>query len=148
MDERDISIFVRMLLETDEIASRMREFGIDERSWRSSRAIRDLLLMPLIQIGELSTHLRGKGLLQRFPSVPWREIRGFRNIVVHGYGSIDIDIAWQSATVGVSELRDALLQDDDVRSAYEMELDAQCDKGCDVGFAELIGSIPPEADES
>lgn len=101
MDERDVSIFVRMLLETDEIASRRREFGIDERSWRSSRAIRDLLLMPLIQIGELSTHLRGKGLLQRFPSVPWREIRGFRNIVVHGYGSIDIDIAWQSATVGV-----------------------------------------------
>lgn len=58
MDERDVDLFVRMLFETDELSARMCEFGIDEQSRRSSRALRDLLLMPLIQIGELSTRLR------------------------------------------------------------------------------------------
>lgn len=147
MDERDVGVFVRMLLETDEIASRRREFGIDGQSWRSSRALRDLLLMPLVQIGELSSHLRDKGLLQRFPSVPWREIRGFRNVVVHGYGSIDVDIAWESATVGVDELRSALLGDAEVRSAYEAELVAQSDRDYDEGFSALIRSLPLAEDE-
>ena len=146
MDERDVNLFVKMLLETDEISSRTDEFGINERSWRSSRALRDLLLMPLIQIGELAVHLRDKGLLQRFPSVPWREIRGFRNVVVHGYGSIDVGIAWESATAGVNELRNALLADDDIRAAYEAELSARAGGGPDIGLSELISSLPPVED--
>ena len=103
--------------------------------------------MPLVQIGELSSHLRDKDLLQRFPSVPWREIRGFRNVVVHGYGSIDVDIAWESATVGVDELRSALLGDAEVRSAYEAELVAQSDRDYDEGFSALIRSLPLAEDE-
>ncbi|WP_455135997.1 HepT-like ribonuclease domain-containing protein [Thermophilibacter sp.] len=140
MDERDVDIFVRMLLETDEIFSRMSEFGIDQETWRSSRALRDLLLMPLIQIGELATHLRDSGYPQRFPAVPWREIRGFRNVVVHGYGQIDIDIAWESATAGVAELRAALLGDEEVRAAYESELKAA--ESDSSRLSELIKSLP------
>lgn len=148
MDERDLDLFVRMLLETDEIAARRREFAIDERSWHSSRALRDLLLMPLIQIGELSTHLRDRGLSRQFPTVPWREIRGFRNVVVHGYGSIDADIAWESATKGVSELREALLGDEEIRNAYEAELAAARKVRADeIAFSDLIMSLPVLQDE-
>lgn len=57
-----------MLLETDEIEKRIKEYEITEDAWFSSRALRDLLLMPLLQIGELTAHFKTEEPLSlRFP---------------------------------------------------------------------------------
>jgi uncharacterized protein with HEPN domain len=32
---------------------------------------------------------------EAMPSIPWREIVGFRNVVVHAYMSVDLDIVWE-----------------------------------------------------
>jgi uncharacterized protein with HEPN domain len=37
--------------------------------------------------------------------VPWRNVIGFRNIVVHSYFGIDWDVVWEAATRNVPELR-------------------------------------------
>ena len=121
MDSRSLDLFVKILLETDEIEERLHDFRIDAELWKSSRPMRDLILMPLIQIGELTTHFKSNEHLMLFPEIPWREIKGFRNIVVHGYGQIDPDIAWNTATAGVVELRTILLGNADISQAYELE---------------------------
>ncbi len=45
-------------------------------------------------------------------SVPWREIVGMRNRLVHGYASVDHDVIWDVATTDlvalVAELENAL----------------------------------------
>lgn len=121
MDSRSLDLFVKILLETDEIEERLHDFRIDAELWKSSRPMRDLILMPLIQIGELTTHFKSNEHLTLFPEIPWREIKGFRNIVVYGYGQIGPDIAWNTATAGVAELRTILLGDADIVQAYELE---------------------------
>ena len=30
----------------------------------------------------------------RFPAIPWAEIVGLRNRLIHGYDSVDLDIVW------------------------------------------------------
>ncbi len=44
------------------------------------------------------------------PDVPWRAISGFRNIIVHDYLGVDLDMVWQVVVVDLPSLRDGLLR--------------------------------------
>ena len=47
------------------------------------------------------------------PEVPWSKIIGMRNVLVHGYFEIDVDIVWEAATRDLPLLRpriEALLE--------------------------------------
>lgn len=37
-------------------------------------------------------------LQQLHPEIPWRNIIGMRNRIVHGYSSVDLNIVWEVAT--------------------------------------------------
>ena len=41
----------------------------------------------------------------RHPEVPWRKIRGLRNIVAHVYWDVDYDIIWHVVTMDVPVLK-------------------------------------------
>jgi hypothetical protein len=45
----------------------------------------------------------------RYPSIPWRDIVGMRNRLVHGYDAIDLDVLRDTAQVdlpqGIGELK-------------------------------------------
>ena len=54
----------------------------------------DLLCMPLIVIGELVKKIdkiTDKSFFKKYPDIPWGEIKGMRNIVVHDYFNIDAE---------------------------------------------------------
>jgi uncharacterized protein with HEPN domain len=42
------------------------------------------------------------------PEIPWSNIIGMRNILVHGYFEIDTDIVWNTATRDVPALKPAM----------------------------------------
>ncbi len=42
------------------------------------------------------------------PEIPWREIIGMRNRLVHGYASVDHDIVWDVVSGDLPEVIDAL----------------------------------------
>ena len=42
------------------------------------------------------------------PDIPWPEIVGLRNRLIHGYDSVDSDILWQIVTKDIPELVDRL----------------------------------------
>ena len=44
------------------------------------------------------------------PEVPWSNIIGMRNILVHGYFDIDTDIVWNAATHDVPAIKPAVEQ--------------------------------------
>ncbi len=44
------------------------------------------------------------------PQVPWVDIRGFRNAVIHGYFKIDWDIVWNAATKNAPQLRSTVIE--------------------------------------
>ena len=44
------------------------------------------------------------------PQIPWREIIGMRNRLVHGYASVDHDIVWDVVSSDLAEVIDALVE--------------------------------------
>ncbi|MCI2049509.1 MAG: DUF86 domain-containing protein [Lachnospiraceae bacterium] len=59
----------------------------------------------VLQIGELVN-----GLSEEFKSLtankmPWNQIRGMRNVVAHGYGSINLERVWVTVQTDIPALR-------------------------------------------
>ncbi len=50
-------------------------------------------------VKRLSLATRGK-----YPEIPWRDIAGMRDRLMHGYDSVDVDELWRTATVDLPTL--------------------------------------------
>jgi uncharacterized protein with HEPN domain len=67
---------------------------------------RDSVLWNLMIIGEAMTRLSAE-MEQEMPEVPWEQIRGFRNRIVHGYFALKWPIVWHIATVEILPIRES-----------------------------------------
>jgi uncharacterized protein with HEPN domain len=55
-------------------------------------------------IGEAARGL-SEGLRQAHPEVPWRQMVAMRNVLIHGYFDIDVDLVWSVAENDLPKLR-------------------------------------------
>jgi uncharacterized protein with HEPN domain len=73
---------------------RILEYTQSERStFGASRLVQDAVIRNLQTLTEssqcLSSEIKGTE-----PGIPWRELGGFRNVIVHGYLGVDLDAVW------------------------------------------------------
>lgn len=67
----------------------------------------DAILFRLIQISENIKKL-SNGFKNNHSNIPWNEIVGFRNKIVHDYGQTDYNIVYEVITSDLSTLKEAL----------------------------------------
>lgn len=89
--ERDIIIRKKILSEIADINSFIQ--GMNEDDFNHSRVAQKAVMMSLLNIGELSKSF-SEGYLEATKEIPWKEIRGLRNIAAHHYESIRISSIW------------------------------------------------------
>lgn len=65
------------------------------------------VLFDLAVIGEAAKGISAS-TRSRFPSVPWSEMAGLRDVVIHQYFGIDANVVWRAATVSVPTVVDVL----------------------------------------
>ena len=63
----------------------------------------DAVIRRLEIIGEATAHLT-ETTRQAIPELPFRKMRGMRNIVAHDYGNVDLKIVWEVGLVQVPEV--------------------------------------------
>src|SRR4029077_13410069 len=80
---RLIALYVRDATETD---------------FRADMQKQDAVVRRIEIIGEATAHL-SEETRRAVPELPFRKMRGMRNIVAHDYANVDLHIVWQVATV-------------------------------------------------
>lgn len=92
---RDESVYLRHILDA---IGRIETYlqGIDEANFLQLTLIQDGVIRQLEVIGEavkrLSEELRAK-----HPLVPWQDIAGMRDMLIHGYFGVDLGKVWLTA---------------------------------------------------
>ena len=66
--------------------------------------IQNHIIRLLEIIGEASIKIT-KELKEKYPEVMWAKLRGMRNILVHDYGNIQLEVIWNTATTSVIPLK-------------------------------------------
>ncbi len=64
----------------------------------------ELALIRLIEfVGEASAKVSSE-TQAKYPSIPWPQVIGMRNRLIHGYDSIDLDVLWDTIEVDLPPL--------------------------------------------
>lgn len=71
--------------------------GIPFTTFEESRPLQHSVVRCIEIIGEASIRI-SKELRESNPQIPWVDIVGMRNRIVHAYYDIDIGIVWKTAT--------------------------------------------------
>ncbi len=93
MPKRDPDLLVRDMLE----AIRKIELyiaGLDRSSFLGDEKTTDAVVRNLEVLGEAARQLPGD-FTSRHSYIPWNEIAGLRNRIVHDYFGLDLEIIWQ-----------------------------------------------------
>ena len=78
--------------------------GMSYANWVKDRKTIDAVVRNLQIIGEAANHVP-EDVRSRYNDVPWAQLRGMRNILIHEYFGVDTDILWRAVTEDVPRLR-------------------------------------------
>ncbi len=65
---------------------------------------REVICFNIFQIGELAKGFSPEFIAQ-YGGVPWKQIKGMRDKIAHGYGVIDLDKVWETALLDIPILK-------------------------------------------
>lgn len=104
--KRDYPLFIRdMLSAIDSVEDFVEGMSLDEliKDDKTSSAV----IRKFEVIGEAAKHLPDK-LKQRHPEIPWKNIVGMRDRLIHAYFGIDFKLVWEVVKVELPALKTKL----------------------------------------
>jgi len=105
LTQKDDSVYVEHILES---INRIAAYVEDDKSqFYRSTLIQDAVVRNLQVLAESSQRLSDE-FKSRLTNIPWRELSGFRNILVHDYLGIDLDAVWSVVEQDLPQLRASL----------------------------------------
>lgn len=92
MSDRDALLYLRDILDSiSAIESYIEE--IDREKFATDRKTFSATIRELEIIGEASGKIPDD-IKSKYPDVPWRMLKDFRNVLAHHYFGINVDIVW------------------------------------------------------
>ncbi len=107
-EERDPSDFLADIIDSIEKVESFVE-GFDFEKFSTDTKTTYAVVRALEIIGEATKNLPDS-LKVKHPEVPWRDMAGFRDKVVHGYFGVDLEVVWNTAVKDVPFLKPLIVK--------------------------------------
>jgi uncharacterized protein with HEPN domain len=84
--------------------------GMSKAEFLADKRTQQAVIMSLIIVGEAATKImdRHAAFAETHASIPWRNMRGMRNHIAHGYFDINLEVVWETVRAALPELLDRL----------------------------------------
>ena len=105
-ESRDWRLYADDILEA---CGKIRRYlaGMTYEAFIADDRTRDAVIRNLEVIGEAAKRLPDD-VIARAPDVPWRKVRGMRDVLAHGYFGLDNNLLWSTATTKIDEIESAV----------------------------------------
>ncbi len=75
----------------------------------SNDAMQDAVMRRLEIIGEAVKHLPDE-MKDKYPNIPWKNIAGMRDVLIHEYAGVQIERVWRTAKDDLPPLKQVILK--------------------------------------
>ena len=90
---RNLRLFIEDILENIGLIENSLR-GLSKEEFESDKDIIDANVRRLEIIGEAVKNIP-HSFREKYPEVPWKDIAGMRDIIIHGYFKVDLDTVWR-----------------------------------------------------
>ncbi|MEW6142599.1 MAG: DUF86 domain-containing protein [Chloroflexota bacterium] len=81
--------------------------GLSREEFFQNREVQDAVIRRLEIKGEAARHMP-EDIKERNNDIPWQRIAGMRNILIHEYFGVDLNLTWRTATEDLPALKGKL----------------------------------------
>ena len=107
MDNKNITVLRKMLRHTISIINYCQDCRTREDFEANPMRV-EATVFNLMQIGELAKESLDDETKVRIKTIPWQQIYGLRNRIVHGYSGVNMQIVWDTVRNDIPVLRDEI----------------------------------------
>lgn len=101
--KRNLRLFIYDIMEEIRNIEAFSE-NLSKEGFTKSKLRQHAIFRSMEIIGEASKNIPNS-FRERYKDVPWKEIAGFRDIVIHEYFGIDVDIVWHIVKKDIPSLK-------------------------------------------
>lgn len=106
--QRDPKIYLKDVLKAIEKIDRYVE-SLSFREFSSNELVQDAVVRNLEIIGEAAKKIP-EGIRNQYCGIEWRKIAGLRDILIHEYFGVDLEILWNIIKDKLPELKEKVLE--------------------------------------
>ena len=104
--ERDYSDYLHDIIEYAQKAMNFLE-GIDLDGFKLNDEKSLAVIRALEVIGEAARHIP-KSARKKYPKVPWEDMTGIRDKLIHDYVGVDMEVIWRTVKEDLPAMKDAV----------------------------------------
>jgi len=109
MSKRGPEMFVRDMLESIEKIERYTSSIDTLEDFMEKDMVVDAVLRNLEIIGEAAKNIP-ENIRSEYREIPWKRVVGLRNVVIHGYFAVDLEVVWVIIREQLLSLKEVLVR--------------------------------------
>lgn len=104
--KKDNIVYLKHILDAiSEIEEYIRD--VSHEKFLAERMVQNAVIRQFEIIGEATRRL-SEELRQKYKDVPWKEMAGMRDKLIHDYFGVDLEAVWDTATKDIRVLKDKI----------------------------------------